>query len=143
MREHLRSRLLYSGFFLATALAASPQLITAQAQAADTFKCNMLHAEQMVAGSTDLTSSDSSKLTVVDATTAGMILKSGLPCDAINTDKGPAALPIANRQRGFDFVLQRALRFLFQPAQGPVRGGVANLAERPDDQALGRRLGYQ
>ena len=71
------------------ALAASPMPAAAQVQAADTFKCNMLHAEQGKAGSTELTSSDPEKLTPVNDGTKNLILKSGLPCDAINIPDGP------------------------------------------------------
>ena len=65
--------------------------------------CNLLHDVPSNPG--DPVSSDPSRLTPIDATTKDKILTSGLPCDEINTDKGPDPnlTPIENRQRGFDF----------------------------------------
>ena len=104
MRKRRWVQLALVSTLVATVLAIGSQPAATQGQApAGGFKCNVLHAELPVAGSSDLTSSDPDKLTPIDNSTKDQILKSGLPCDAINTDRGPAALPIANRQRGFDF----------------------------------------
>jgi hypothetical protein len=131
MRKRRWLGLLYGNLLMAAALMAWPDPVSAQSQAAGNFKCNMLHAEQTVAGSTDLTSSDPNKLTPVNASTKDMILKSGLPCDGVNTDKGPAALPIANRQRGFDFYSWLTFIALNSPADNPT--GIAT--SRSDSKA--------
>jgi hypothetical protein len=97
-------------------------------------QCNLLHAELPVAGSNNPTSSDPTKLTPVDATTKDMILKSGLPCEAINIPKGPnpTTPPIANRQRGFDFYSWLTFIALNSPSGRP--GEIAS--SRADTKAL-------
>jgi hypothetical protein len=118
----------------ALATWSEPAAAQAQSQATDTFKCNMLHAEQTVAGSTDLTSSDPKKLTPVDESTKDLILKSGLPCDAINIPDGPVpgTPAVANRQRGFDFYSWLTFIALNAPTDDPT--GIAKSS--PDTKAV-------
>jgi hypothetical protein len=81
--------------------------------------CNLLHDVPSNPG--DPVSSDPSRLTPIDATTKDKILTSGLPCDEINTDKGPDPnlTPIENRQRGFDFFSWLTFIALSAPAANP------------------------
>ena len=142
MRKRPWLGLLYGNLLMAAALTEWPDPASAQSQAAGNLKCNMLHAEQTVTGSTDLTSSDPNKLTPVNATTQDMILKSGLPCDAINIPDGPVpgTPPVANRQRGFDFYSWLTFIALNSPADNPT--GIANVPSRHQD-GVGRRQDLQ
>jgi hypothetical protein len=115
-------------------IAAAPTLWSQPAATQGSFKCNLLHAEEPVAGSNNPLSSDPNKLTKVDASTKDAILTSGLPCDAINTPKGPVAgtPSVANRQRGFDFYSWLTFIALNSPANDPT--GIAR--SRPDTKAV-------
>jgi hypothetical protein len=90
---------------------------------ATSSNCNVLH-DLVPSKPTDPASSDPTKLTPVDGTTKDLILKSGLPCDAINSGGGPAKTPIENRQRGFDFYSWLTFVALNSPAADPDRKGI-------------------
>ena len=122
-----------AGSVFAAALLIWSQPAAAQAQTPpqpNAVKCNLLHDHLPRPGTNDPTSSDPDHLTPTDLTTRDMILKSGLPCDAINTDQGPNKLPIANRQRGFDFYSWLTFIALNSPAEDPHQRGIAG--SRPD-----------
>jgi hypothetical protein len=85
--------------------------------------CNVLH-DLVPSKPNDPTSSDPNRLTPVDGTTKDLILKSGLPCDAINTGAGPAKTQVENRQRGFDFYSWLTFIALNSPATDPDRKGI-------------------
>src|SRR5260370_37826007 len=89
-------------------IVMSSQSLSAQSpppsltRTATSSNCNVLH-DLVPSKPNDPTSSDPTKLTPVDGTTKDLILKSGLPCDAINTGTGTAKTQVKHRQRGFAF----------------------------------------
>jgi hypothetical protein len=81
--------------------------------------CNLVH-DLLPSDPNNPLSSDPGKPTPVDA----KILKSGLPCDAINIARGPAKPAVENRQRGFDFYSWLTFIALNSPATDPDRKGI-------------------
>ena len=127
-----KGRLFWLGLisiFGPTVLVMSFQSVPAQnpppslTRIATSSSCNVLH-DLLPSKPNDPTSSDPTKLTPVDGTTKDLILKSGLPCDAINTGTGPANTQVENRQRGFDFYSWLTFIALNSPATDPDRKGI-------------------
>jgi hypothetical protein len=129
MRKRRRFQLALASLLSVVALSVWLQTAGAQDKTQGTApQCNLVHAEMPLAGSNDPTTSDPKNLTPVDAA----LLKSGLPCDAINTGQGPAESQVANRQRGFDFYSWLTFIALNSPSGKP--GEIAS--SRPDTRAL-------